>query len=526
MSALAEFDEEATYLWVAETLLRKHQRPMRARELVTYGLEDGLFSDKDLSRTPQKSMQARLSMDILNRGERSRFVRTSRGKFFLRELLAGSNQTEEGLQEYVAERRIAPPAAENVLAVPRSLYDPILRFQGIGLLADTGGTNLLQSRRLDYIPRTLAETLDDYKQIVTYTIIQHKSQVLSFTRGNYSRAASFLRGARCIGFGGHVTDDDYNLFTYNDNGIRANAAREIYEELVTQNGRPDIDPSGIEVLGLLNDDSSEVGVRHLAVVLRYWVEDWEAWRKPQRGEASINQLRWIDTAADRINLADYEYWSQLLIRRFFPASLNTTPSHRILRSAAFRPPHLVTVTGPIGSGKSVATRAIVEAGGYQEVNTGRVVASLIGMPPVPDTPRPEFQRLAQEFITQPDGPERLATAIVAEAKRLGGDKFVIDGVRHAATLSALREKVPELPVALIYVQTPPDVAWEMYRFREASQEPPISFREFVALYNAPVERDIKYMIAEADAVLYNWIGMDQYDTAIRRLLEEIAIGTD
>ena len=58
--------DPATYLWVAETVLRRHRRPLRAGQIVSFGLDDGLFADKELSRTPQKSMQARLSLDILN----------------------------------------------------------------------------------------------------------------------------------------------------------------------------------------------------------------------------------------------------------------------------------------------------------------------------------------------------------------------------------------------------------------------------------------------------------------------------
>src|SRR5258706_8798588 len=79
-----------TYLWAAEVVLRAHKRPLRAPEIVSYAQEQGLFSGEMHSRTPQKSMQARLSLDILNRGEQSIFVRTGRGTFYLREFLANN----------------------------------------------------------------------------------------------------------------------------------------------------------------------------------------------------------------------------------------------------------------------------------------------------------------------------------------------------------------------------------------------------------------------------------------------------
>jgi hypothetical protein len=77
---------EFKYLDVAERVLLKHRRPMKAAELVSFGLDDG-FVESWESKTPQKSMQSRLSVDILKNGKASRFVRTKKGLFFLRNLI-------------------------------------------------------------------------------------------------------------------------------------------------------------------------------------------------------------------------------------------------------------------------------------------------------------------------------------------------------------------------------------------------------------------------------------------------------
>jgi predicted NUDIX family phosphoesterase/dephospho-CoA kinase len=521
-------NQEATYLWVAETVLRKHGRPLRARELVNYGLEDQLFSDKELSRTPQKSMQARLSMDILRDPNQSRFVRTARGRFFLRELIQRRERDEKNsalsgqIEEYTAIRRQLPPASENVLVIHRQNYSPILNFQGLGIGLVSDLSELLRPSITKYLPRTHAETNSDYKQFVTYTIIQHHSSVLSFTRGTYNRAASFLRGARCIGFGGHVTDADISLFSREDLGVRANAAREIREEILLSEGRPVIDPTALEVLGILNDDSSDVGVRHVAIVLRYWVDDIDKWQKPLRGESSINQLRWLNTNASPVNLSEFEYWSQLCIRSFFPSYLNTIPRFRVLRRSIFKQDHILCVVGAIGSGKSVATKALVDQGAYVQVNSGQVLAELLDLPPVPETDRASFQSAAEAFISKAQGPRRLAVALVAAANKLGVRRIVLDGIRHPETLAALREN-SELPVAVLYVYTPPDVAFDMYQSREHHRDKSMSFKEFISLYNAPVEGKTKYILNEADVILYNWMGLDQYEIAIKDMMEEIGV---
>jgi predicted NUDIX family phosphoesterase len=511
--------ENATYLWVAETVLRKHGRPLKAPEIVSFGIEDGLFADRQISRTPQKSMQARLSIDILEKGAESKFLRTGRGLFFLRDMLAGLSRPED--QEYTAVRRQPTPPSENVLTVGKRGYEDVLDFQGIDVLHAGRLRKLLSSPHLTYMPRTLAEMSNEYKQFVTYTIIQDQTRVLCFRRGQYNRAASFLRGALCIGFGGHVTENDLNIFTYQDKGIKANAAREIAEEIRFQNGRPNIDPSTIEMLGLLNDDSSDVGLRHLAVVLRYWVQNPNDWASPMRGEASVSQLRWVDLQRSKINLLDFEYWSQLCLRKFYTPSVTARPAYRIVHRSHLQQDHILCVVGTIGSGKSIATQCFKSQAGYIELNSGLILARLMGIPPIPQTPREQFQESAQAFISGDLGPTVLAYALLEEAKRIGSSRIVIDGVRHPATLKALRDRAKR-PVVVLYIHTPPDVAYELYTLREAPKDA-LTPAKFTAIQNAPVESMVRYLIDEADAVVYNWFGVEDYRFVVKELIADLRL---
>lgn len=514
--------EDVTYLWVAETVLRKHKRPLNARALVNYGIEDGLFPTTGLSRTPQKSMQARLSMDILsNIG--SIFVRTGRGRFFLRDMiLANGAVGPDGLRIYTAERRTPAPPAEMVLCVPRKTYSSVLNYQGVGYIGEASPLEYLHGEEIAYLPRSLAETDDAHKQVVTYTIIQHQSKILSFRRGLYNRAANFLRGAQCVGFGGHVNEQDRDLFSLRDIGVRQNAAREIGEELMLPDGRPLIDPNALEFLGIINDDSSAVGIRHMAIVLRYWVEDWATWKGVTRGEASINRLRWVDTVNETINLSEFEYWSQLVVRRFFPSSMAMVPGFKIQRRSIFQKPHILCVVGSIGSGKSATSGLFAERFGYEMVNSGKVLATLLGIPPIPETSRAVFQGAAEEFIDDPNGPIKLGSALARAASGTGANRILIDGIRHPETLEALKQAA-EMPVALLYVYTPPDVAFEMYRYREGHGEDSMTFQEFVKLHTAQVESRIRYLIGEADIITFNWLGFDAYERALTTLMEELHV---
>lgn len=523
-----------TYLWAAELVLRRHKRPLRAHEIVSYAQDLGLFSEGMHSRTPQKSLQARLSIEILRNAESSRFVRTASGLFFLREFLAevpGSDLEHDRLdlsrpvrpEPYTARRRAPSPATERVLAIPREHYAPLLSFQGLQL--DDGElVRRLVGGPLDYLPRTEAEETESHKQVVTYVLVTRGAKVLSFRRGTFNRAAAFLRGSLCIGFGGHVSEDDVTIFSYADSGIVANAVREIQEEIdLAPSGTGVVAPEDVRIVGLINDDSSEVGRRHVGIVMRYEVRDWATWERAERGEASINQLRWIDALSESVNLIEFEYWSQLCWRVLFPVVAKAQPAYKILRKKPFRGAHHLVIVGGIGSGKSWATRHFTQVFGYVEVNSGRVIAELLGLPPVPMTPRPQFQKVSWELVRSPDGPSRLAAALAHAAGRSGTRQVVFDGIRQLSTLQALRA-ASEVPIALLFVHAAPDLAYDLHcgRMRKGG-EPPVERDAFMRMLSAPVELDVASLMAEADAVIYNWAGEDHYARTLSAMAEELGL---
>lgn len=513
-----------TYLWAAERIIREQNRPMRVQDIIAQAQESGLFSDEMFSRTPQKSMQARLSMEIVRNGDDSTFVRTGKGIFFLRDLLATTNTTQavdgslalkptDGLKPYRAKPRRPRQTKENVLVIPGEVCRKILDFQGL-----RRGTELHLKRLINsdvkHLARTSAEETEEFKQVITYVLVTHKKHVLSFRRGRFNRAAQFLRGSLCIGFGGHVTDEDYSLFSGEDFGIRENATRELTEEIKVEGLDPVIKAERLSFLGLINDNSTSLGRKHLAVVYQYEVpeSDWEKWLEVSKHELSINELRWIDTEAESINLVEFEYWSQLCWRTLSPEMVEAQAEFRIFRKKPFQAPHILVVVGGIGSGKSSATDVLEEKFAYSKVNSGRVLAELMGIPPVPKTPRKEFQETAWDFINQDDGPERLAHALFAAADSLGKKYVIVDGIRQQSTLEALR-KMANGALALLYVYATPDLALRLYCQREKLDEVEYESIFFDAI-GAEVESDVNMMMNDADAVIYNWSGEANYEKAI------------
>ena len=108
----------------------------------------------------------------------------------------------------------------------------------------------------------------------------------------------------------------------------------------------------LEILGILNDNSSEVGRRHVAVVYRAWLPDWNSIRHLQKGDFSIKGLGWIDLSKDKVDISEFEYWSQLCLRKFYPSTVIAKSGVKILNKARLTSDCIVVVAGRIGSGKT------------------------------------------------------------------------------------------------------------------------------------------------------------------------------
>ena len=104
---------------------------------------------------------------------------------------------------------------------------------------------------VEYIPRGIAETNYAYKQIVSYFVFMYKERIFLMQRaGN----ASEKRLASCytLGIGGHLRKTDVEKKSLYEWGIR-----EFHEEVIYK------DPFNIEFVGMINDDSTNVGKVHI-----------------------------------------------------------------------------------------------------------------------------------------------------------------------------------------------------------------------------------------------------------------------
>ena len=184
---------------------------------------------------------------------------------------------------------------ENVLCVPTEQMR--LAFD-LGLCSWQISIEELNRLPQCFEKRALLEQDYTYKQLIAYALVfDDQGQVLTYQRcGSEKR----LKGIWSAGIGGHVTDEDRQLTPYDTllQGLKREFSEEIGLEL--QDG-------DVELLGMINEEETEVGHCHTGVVFRVNVAS-----EQMRFDTEIGVPRWKNP--EELDLEKFELWSGLALR--------------------------------------------------------------------------------------------------------------------------------------------------------------------------------------------------------------------
>ena len=192
---------------------------------------------------------------------------------------------------------------EEILVVPRSLFDELGSFQGLTTDTDRYISTLLDPSNNFFMDRETAEDDPSHKQIIPYSLFRYRGSYLHYIRGK-AGGESRLHAQGSLGIGGHINPVDERADPLGRATYMAGVAREIDEELAL--------PSQPEqqIVGLLNDDSNAVGRVHLGFVHLFDLESEEA----QAREDALSELQFKSTADLRGPLYDtLESWSRFCV---------------------------------------------------------------------------------------------------------------------------------------------------------------------------------------------------------------------
>ena len=198
---------------------------------------------------------------------------------------------------------------EHVLVVPTDLFHSLGYFQGFTADVDTYLDTLFDVENISYRPRPQMEQDPNFKQLIPYVIFRYIDDSGAVSLYQYSRGGGSgekrLVSKKSVGIGGHISQEDgdsKDADPYHDG-----MARELKEEVII--GTPYV----LKLVGLINDDETEVGKVHLGIV---HICDVEAPRvRSNEEEIEGNGFQPVTELLD--NLEGFETWSSICLQALF-----------------------------------------------------------------------------------------------------------------------------------------------------------------------------------------------------------------
>ncbi|HYI13376.1 MAG TPA: NUDIX domain-containing protein [Thermoanaerobaculia bacterium] len=181
---------------------------------------------------------------------------------------------------------------EQVMVVEREALDRFLVERGLVQAQTDEVLDIIIDRHF-FIDRPTAETSPQYKQIIPYVLIRHADSWYLLQRTQKQTEAR-LHHKLSLGIGGHINPDTPDLF----DGLQ----KELEEE-VEVTGDYDI-----AFVGILNDDTTEVGRVHLGAV--YILDAHEP--NVQVRETEKMSGRWVAREELAQHREAMETWSQIV----------------------------------------------------------------------------------------------------------------------------------------------------------------------------------------------------------------------
>jgi predicted NUDIX family phosphoesterase len=192
---------------------------------------------------------------------------------------------------------------EHVLVIPRALFDTLGSFQGFQSDVSHYLPALLDTANNFFMERPAAELDPTHKQLIPYAIFHHAGRYLAYTRGGKG-GEKRLHAKRSIGIGGHINPVDQEQTHLGEQMYHNGVEREMAEELRISGTHTQ------RVIGLINDDSNEVGQVHLGVVHLFELANDDV----ASNEDAIKDLQFF-TLEELLAMGDgLESWSSICVQ--------------------------------------------------------------------------------------------------------------------------------------------------------------------------------------------------------------------
>lgn len=211
-----------SYLSIAAKVLLETRQPLSARQILEAAYRLQIVPEQLFGKTQHKTLGARLSVEILQHGIKSEFVRTGPGRYFLRSLLENPATPERHRKEYFAPIRSTQLRRFDVLTFSRDAIATL-----------SYGYELIPLEKILTIRGTFHQLSDLRKKselipLQIFVILTSENKILF--RG---KATSDGRGQAqpALGIVDFIRRDDRSLFSRDSVGLHEAATRAISEQL-------------------------------------------------------------------------------------------------------------------------------------------------------------------------------------------------------------------------------------------------------------------------------------------------------
>ncbi|MFP5517375.1 MAG: hypothetical protein ACLGJC_30380 [Alphaproteobacteria bacterium] len=224
------------YLELATAILQVHQRPMSSREIIELANKYRMIPDHLHGKTIHKTLQARISENIVKYRFKSPFFRVSPGIFYLRNLQDENAYGLSQLSEYVAIRRQKSPRRQRVLCIDASYLKEIVESKEE--VNQSGDKILLNHSK--YLRKDVADHSPGLIKVLSFTVVKDGDRILAHQIGRFSDHPSSKNIT--LGIRSFVTEFDIDLLDGDMIGAKRSACREIMRYLsFSENKLSDID---------------------------------------------------------------------------------------------------------------------------------------------------------------------------------------------------------------------------------------------------------------------------------------------
>lgn len=213
-----------SYLTLAKRVLREARQPLSAREILSLAYQLQIVPASLYGRTQHKTLQARLSEDILHERERSEFFRTAPGRFFLRALQSDETLPLRSRREYTAPPRARQLGRFDVVTFRRSDLDLLLALSGPPFFVSD-----FASLPITHKPLTQVKKRRDVLPLRILVVLLRGCDVA--LRHKAALCEGALPCHTTIGIEGVVRREDRSLFSLDQLGLLDAAHRTVAEWL-------------------------------------------------------------------------------------------------------------------------------------------------------------------------------------------------------------------------------------------------------------------------------------------------------